>query len=269
MKTSFEDWLLIKESKDIFGFEKAKLYSAESKSSEEKPIGAISIESMMNELLKFKLNDQKPFSKFVNHIQWGEHNGATQMVISPLGSFKSIIRRLQTDLTGKPVWICKNILPYKDVMEANLKIDENLAHMLFEKIEHANEKQLESAIGDYVDLENLTVKLIQECQKTRFMPKLFIFTRAKEIKPNEHYIIEFELKGQGIEAPGSSRVEAFNIHLQYDPKKGIIRSFGHEIQSPTKGHKWMPMPSEWDECFSPAQPVIEIIDSICGALSTY
>jgi hypothetical protein len=268
MKISFKNWLLI-ESKDIFGFEKPKNNQVDTYKKEENPIIPISIELMMDQLLKFNLNEQKPFSKFINHVQWGKHNGATQMVVSPLGSFKSIIRRLQTDLEGNDVWICKNILPYKDVMEANLRIDDNLAYLLFEKIEQANEKQLESAIGDYVNLENITLKLMQQCQKPEYLPKLFIFKGAKEIKANEHYIIYFEIKGHGVEAPGANRVEMFAINMSYNPKSGIIRSTGNEIQSPIKGHKWIPVPSEWDEYFSPAQPNEEIINSICGALRTY
>jgi hypothetical protein len=61
----------------------------------------------------------------------------------------------------------------------------------------------------------------------------------------------------------------FEINMSYNPKTGLVRSFGHDVQSPMKGHVWYPQPSEWDEYFSPAQDVSEIVDSICGALSTY
>ena len=267
MGISFRNWLL-EEAKDIFGFDRIR-YPISNKEEKEDPIKPISIELMMNELLKMELNDQKPFSKFINHIQWGEHNGATQMVISPLGSFKSIIRRLQTDLTGCPVWLCKNILPYKDILDADIVVDENLAHMLFDKVQKNNDKQLESAIGGYSDLEGLVLKLVSECQKPKFLPPLFIFMGVKEIKHNENYLIWFECRGQGAEAPNAARVEMFEINMSYNPKTGLVRSFGHDVQSPMKGHVWYPQPSEWDEYFSPAQPVSEIVNSICGALSTY
>lgn len=267
MRLSFKNW--INESKDIFGFEKINNQISPVEVQDEEPIVPINIENMMNELLRMPLNETHPFSKFTNHIQWGRHNGATQMVVSPLGSFKSIIRRLQTNLEGNQVWICKKILPYKDVMHANLRIDENLAHKLFEEIEKTNEKQLESAIGSYSNLENLVVQLVRESQKSYVLPKLFIFTGVKEIKHNENYIMHFECKGQGVETPGSGRLEMFAIDMSYNPKTGLIRSIGHDVQSPKKGHKWTPQPSEWDEYFSPAQDNKEIINCICGALSTY
>lgn len=265
---TFKDYILQEQRKDIFAFEKSPPSSRESQI-DETPIEPINIELMMNELSRFKLNEQKPFSKFLNHIQWGKYNGATQMVVSPLGSFKSIIRRLQTNLEGNDVWICKRILPYKDIMHANLKIDENLAHLLFEEIEKISETQLESAIGDYGDLEKLVTKLSQEVQKPKILPKIFIFMGTKEIKYNEHYIIYFELTGQGVEAPTANRVEMFAIEMCYNNKTGLIKSFGHDVQSPKKGHRWYPQPSEWEEYFSPAQPLKEITNSICAALSTY
>jgi hypothetical protein len=269
MRISFKDWLL-QETKDIFGFN--NLLTTDDRnliSNDSPPIQPISIELVMNELSRFKLNETIPFSNFLNHIQWGRHNGSTQMVISPLGSFKSIIRRQQSNLLGEQVWICKRVLPYKDIMEADLKIDENLAHMLFEEIQKISDNQLESAIGDYKNLEGLVTKLSQDVQRQNVIPSSFIFMGTKEIKHNEHYIIHFELKGQGVEAPSSNRVEMFAIEMSYKPSTGIIRSFGHDVQSPTKGHLWYPQPSEWDECFSPAQSIKEINNCICSALSTY
>ena len=269
MKISFKNWLL-QENKDIFGFNKLLTTENEpSISNDAKPIEPISIELVMNELLRLKLNESLPFSNFLNHIQWGRHNGSTQMVISPLGSFKSIIRRQQTNLLGEQVWICKRILPYKDIMNADIKIDENLAHMLFYEIQKIHDDQLESAIGDYKNLEGLVIKLSQDVQRQNVIPSSFIYMGTKEIKHNEHYIIHFELKGQGIEAPNSNRIEMFAIEMAYNPLTGLIKSFGHDVQSPTKGHLWYPQPSEWEEYFSPAQSIKEINNCICSALSTY
>jgi len=266
MRISFKNWLM-RETNDIFGFQKTDNEKIEVQ--DDKPIKPINIELIMNELLKMPLNGIMPFSKFLNQIQWGENNGAIQMVISPLGSFKSIIRGMQVDLEGNQAWICKSILPYQDIPDANIQIDEDMAHMLFEIIEQTNQKQLESAIGNYSNLENLVVKLANETQRKKFMPEIFIFRGVKEIKHNEHYIIHFECRGQGVEAPGSGRLEMFAIEMTYNTKNGLIRSFGHDIQSPKKGHVWYPQPSEWDEYFSPAQPPSEIVNCICSALSTY
>jgi hypothetical protein len=101
------------------------------------------------------------------------------------------------------------------------------------------------------------------------MPEIFIFSGVKEIKKDENYLIEFDLRGQGVEAPGSARVERFVIDMSYNPKTGMIKSFGHDIQSPTRGHVWYPQPSEWEELFSNGQDAKEIVETIGAALSTY
>ena len=141
------------------------------------------------------------------------------------------------------------------------------ANKLFEEIEEI--KQLESAIGNYSNLENLVVNLTKRCQNPNVIPKIFIFKGVREVKHNENYVIYFECKGQGAETPGSGRLEQFCIDMSYNRKTGLIRSYGHDVQSKMKGHSWTPQPSEWDEYFSPAQSVREITDCICSALSTY
>ena len=262
--TTFKKWLL---KEDIFGFDKLLINQPKKTEEEESPIVPINIELVMEPLLKMPLNDKLPNLKFINQIQWGEHNGAIRMVISPLGSFKSIIRGMQTDLEGNESWICKKIIPYKDIMAADIQDDENLANKLFEEIEEI--KQLESAIGNYSNLENLVVNLTKRCQNPNVIPKIFIFKGVREVKHNENYVIYFECKGQGAETPGSGRLEQFCIDMSYNRKTGLIRSYGHDVQSKMKGHSWTPQPSEWDEYFSPAQSVREITDCICSALSTY
>jgi hypothetical protein len=239
---SFKNWLL---KEDIFGFDKLFKIDAPKAVQDDIPITPLNIEVTIETLLKMPLKEQAPFSRFVNEIQWGNYNGAIRMVISPLGSFKSIIRTMQTNLEGNQTWICKKIIPYKDLMHANIENHEDLAHKLFGKIEEIN--QFESAIGNYNNFESLVVKLVHECQRPNIMPELFIFRGVKEIKHNENYIIYFECRGQGVETPGSGRLEIFSIDMSYNPKTGLIRSYGHDIQSRTKGHSWTPQPSEWDE----------------------
>jgi hypothetical protein len=260
---SFKKWL--NESKDIFAFNKNQSINIDQ---EKNPIKSINIENINKSLLKIELYEQKPFSRFVNEVQWGSHNGAIRLTISPLGSFKSIIRRLQTDLEGNQVWICKDVIPYKDINDSNPELDESISNDLFDRIQKIYENQLESAINDYDNLKNLAIKCAKECNKPKNLPEIFIFNGITEVK-NNHYIISFELKGQGVEGPNSVRIEQFNINLIYERNKGLIRSFGNEIDSPIKGRLWRPAPSEWDEYFSPAQSSNEIIECIVKILKTY
>ena len=78
--TTFKKWLL---KEDIFGFDKLLINQPKKTEEEESPIVPINIELVMEPLLKMPLNDKLPNLKFINQIQWGEHNGAIRMVISP------------------------------------------------------------------------------------------------------------------------------------------------------------------------------------------
>jgi len=262
----FKQWFL---KEDIFGFEKIKNNNYQEKKEDEDPIIPFNLEEIMKDLSYIKNNDTLPFSNFINHIQWGKNNGSFQIGISPLGSFKAFIRRLQTDLEGNSVWICKKIIPYKDIMHSDVIKEKKLAFYLFDKIKELEENNLESPISDYKNLENLVVKIARDCQKEKNMPPTLIFTGIREIKRNINYIIHFESKGQGVEVPSQNRLEMFAIDISYDPKKGLIRSMGYEVQSPQKGHKWEIVPSDWDEVFSPAQSMSEISDCTCAALRGY
>lgn len=264
---TFKKWLL-KEDADIFGFEKTRK-KVNAESLDDNPILPINCEVVIETMMREKINGEAPFSAYADQIQWGRNPGAVRMVISPLGSFKSIFRKLHLDLEGREVWVCKNILPYKDIANSNFQFDENFAMGLFEKIEEIADQEINAPSHDYNKLENLTIKIARQSSRLDIKPELFIYRGITQIKKNENYLIEFECRGQGVETPGSGRLERFVIDMSYSPKTGMIRSFGHDIQSPTKGHVWYPQPSEWDEYFSSSQPEKEIIDAITAVLSTY
>lgn len=266
MKT-FKNWL-ISEGKDLFGFERD---SAEPKRKveDESPITPISADIILEYLHSRDIDGHKCFSDSHDHVQWGRHPGAVQMVISPLGSFKSIIRKLQVDLLGEQVWVCKEIVPYKEILKATVKLDEDVAEDIFEKLSAHWKCDVEAPSGDYAGLEHLTIKVAEACRRKDVIPELFVYRGVRMMDRNRRYNIHFELAGQGVEAPGSSRVEQFSIDMVYEKDSGMIRSFGYDIQSPTKGHVWRPQPSEWDEKFSPSQDENQIVAAICAALSTY
>lgn len=264
---TFRQWLL-NEKADIFGFERP-IAQKTPEDPYDGPIIPMKPEVLIETMMKETIRGQEPFSAYADQIQWGKSPGALRMVISPLGSFKSIIRKLQLDLEGRETWVCKSIIPYKDLMHANKRFDENFAMDLFEKIEQIGDLEIEVPKENYKGLRNLTIALASHCRKKDILPEVFIFSGVKEIKKDENYLIEFDLRGHGVEAPGSARVERFVIDMSYNPKTGIIKSFGHDIQSPTKGHKWYPQPSEWEELFSSGQESREIVEIIGSALRTY
>lgn len=263
MKT-FKQWLL---NEDIFGFEKRR--PKENVVLDQSPILPINTQIIIETLIESEVSGKEAFSDYPDQIQWGKNPGAIQMVISPLGSFKSIIRRLQVNLEGKQVWTCKRIVPYKDILKANKQIDEDVAHDLLDVIKEVNKDQIEAPYSEYNKLESLTLKTANYCRRKDIIPEIFIYRGIKQIKKNENYLIFFECRGQGVESPGSARLEQFIIDMSFNPKTGMIKSFGHDVQSPTRGHVWYPQPSEWEEYFSPSQKDNEIYEAIGAALSTY
>ena len=262
---TFIQWL--ENSGDIFGFE-GKRHEKPSEVNED-PIIPVDAGVIIETMLGTDIGGRKAFSDYPAQIQWGREPGAMQMVITPLGSFKSIVRKLLTNLKGESVWACKKIIPYKDIMHANVRFDEAFAMDLFEQIEEISKGEMEAPVLDYDGLESLTLKVANRCVRNDVMPEIFVFRGVRAIKKNENYVIFFEPRGHGVEAPGSARLEQFMIDMSYDGKTGMVRSFGHDVQSPTKGHVWYPQPSEWDEYFSPTQDKNEIADAISSAFRTY
>jgi len=262
----FKQWIL--NESDIFGFEKEKSHK-KSDTKGESPIVPINTEIVMNAMMKVEINNVEPFSLFLDEIQWGREVGAVKMVISPLGSFKSIVRKLSTDLEGNKAWICKRILPYNDLLHVTQAFDENIAHEVLKEIEIVSKEETELAQKEYNGLEKLTTKLAAFCRRGDIIPEIFIYKGIKQIKKNENYLIYFECNGHGVETPNSGRLEQFIIDMSYDKKTGLIRSIGHDVQSKTRQHLWAPQPSEWDEYFLPKQSEKEIISCVGAALSTY
>lgn len=263
---NFKKWVLIKESKDIFGFDK-KTNELKNIIINNDPIKNLDSETIVNFLLKFKLNDVEPFSEFSNQIQWGNENGALKMIIGPLGSFKTIIRRKQTNLEGNTSWICKKIIPYQEFVEENIHNEEEFANLIFEKIQKINENKFESAIDDYKNLKHLVVSIARKCQHQDVMPKELIYRGIREVNEN-NYLIYFEARGHGVEVPDFNRLEQFIIDMSYNKKQGFIRSIGHEVLSPMKQHLWTVGLSDWDEVFVPSQNE-EIVNQVTNALKTY
>jgi len=265
---SFKRWFL-REGKDIFGFERLRLEADPPETVEDKPIKPINSDLVMEFMMRSKIGGVEPVLEFSNQIKWGDDPGSMMMVISPLGSYKSIVRRLQLDLEGREVWTCQRIFLYKDLANASEQFDDKLANYIFEHIEKIHGDEIKAPSHDYDGLKRLILKTARTCSRKDVLPDLLLYRGIKEVEENRRYIIFFECRGQGVETPGSSRLEQFAITMSYNPSTGMIRSFGNDIQSPTKGHKWYPQPSEWDEYFSSGKKDSDIVDCVAAAFSSY
>ena len=264
---NFRNWM-VSEGKDLFGFDRRKDPEIK-KDRDDMPIDPIDADTIMESLMSRKIDDMEAFSNFHDQVQWGRNPGAIQMVISPLGSFKSIIRRLQDNLLGERVWVCKKVMPYRDLLNAKISSEQDMTDIMFEAIEKCGAGEMEPADREYSGLEKLTLRVAGDARKEAIKPELMVFRGVRMVEKDRHYNIHFECRGHGVEAPGGMRLEQFSIDMAYDPNAGMIRSFGYGIQSPTRQHLWQVQPSEWDEIFSPHQNEEEIVSCICSAFSTY
>lgn len=265
---TFKEWMEKRE--DIFGFEKTQEKDSIQAEKPENPIMHVDVEHVLEELSEYKINGQKGKSSFTNEVHWGDEIGALKLILSPAGSGKAIILGKQSNLENKDCWICKSIIPYVNLEDASFRDDENLADILYKKIKEV--KSIETPKSNYSNLEKLTIKLSRKCCKPDKLPKLFIYMGIREVEKDKNYIIKFECRGQGAEAPGEgggNRLEMFAIQMSYDEETGLIRSMGYEVTSPMKGRKWEPQPSDWDENFSPRQSSDEICEAIANALSIF
>lgn len=260
---TFKEWVIL-EKRDIFGFQNRDDVDMRHPQAEI-PLKQLDSELLIKELWR-PIGMKQPSSNFNDGITWGEINmgEAIHLDISPLGSLKIITRRITNDLEGNKTWVCKDIMPlpdgHYDGEETALAID------VFKKVNEINKSPNDSPKREY-DLEHLAAKLGGAIKMERPV-KIMVFNKIHRLNEN-HYIISMNVNGHGVEAPGSSRLEQFHIHLFFDKDRGLIRSFGTGIESPTKGHLWSPQPSEFDEHFAPTQKNEEIISAIVNALSTY
>jgi len=262
----FKKWLL---KEDIFGFEQKVKYQNTKSEPCDQPIVNINSDLVVEYMMSQNIRGMKPKLQFSNQVQWGEETGAIRIKLSPIGSFKIFIRKLQPNLEGTNIWVCKKILEFKELVKSNDSICEQIASSIFDLIEEIESQSINAVNPEYKGLEGLTRKLAANVSRRDIMPSLFIYKGVYPAKEQNNWLVVFECRGHGVEAPEGNRLEQFNIDMSYNPKTGMIRSFGQNIESPVKGHRWYPQPSEWDEYFSSGQSEKEIIEAISVAFKTF
>jgi len=249
-----------------FGFAQQKDDYKTYKDDDQYPIDPLDVQEMLSEIMRMPpINSYKPRQKMADTLEWGNEIGAMILDISPLGSFKSTVRRKITDLQGEVRWICKRVQPLKE--EDINKNELNKADDLYKDVLEASKGMIDSAQPEYEDWRTLVRRLYT---KTRLQFPSYVFFSPKIKQLDENYFkIYFGVKGHGVEAPSATRVEQFDIDLLFDKNKGLIRCWGYDIDSPSNQHKWAPQPSEWDEWFAPSQDLDEIVEAIINNLMVY
>lgn len=260
---TFQNWMF-HEGKDIFGFEKDKKDLSQVENPKDAlPIIDVSTTRIVENLSNWRINHKNVIAEWGNQVQWGEGPGALMATFTPLGSFKTIIRKLNFDLEGNPTWICKGIIPLNYI---RLRTEENIASLIHERVLDIDSQEIDSPSEEFPEFDKLIYKLASAVK--RYAPDIFVFESVKQLD-RWHRLIYMSLRGAGSGAPGGNRVNEFIIECNFKPKMGLLRIFGYDVQSPMKVHSWISQPSEFDEYFAPTQNETEIIDAIVSALRTY
>lgn len=259
----FKTWLL-SEKADIYGFE-GNQRKIDPLVTNELPIIPVVSDKLMEELCRHDLGVKKAKWDWNNLVEWGRgETGDLHVELSPLGSYKAVVRRKINDLEGTPIWICKAIHPIGETgRDTN---EQAMADQLMEEIQKFDDQMVEMPVHEYDDMPRLVETLARKVIKAT--PKFMRFGGVMKNEKN-HYTIILNPNGYGAEAPGSRRVEEFLIEMVFYPVAGVIRSWAYDVSSPMKNHRWDIEPSEWDEKFCPTQSIDEITDAIANAFYTY
>lgn len=263
----FKKWAMM-ENRDIFGFRGSREEGVSSEPQDE-PIIGISTNVVVEYMMSHPIRGLDPFMIFSNEIQWGTETGAIKMKLSPLGSFKVVINKLQPNMEGVQTWVCKRIISYEEILHSTKRFDERIASEMMEAIQEIELQQVNAPDPEYNGIEGLTRKIARRVSRQDIMPEIFIYMGVQQAKTPNNWLVVFECRGHGVEAPEGHRLEQFHINMSHNPETGMIRSFGQNIESHKKVHQWAPQPSEWDEYFSTGQPEEEIINAVASAFTTF
>lgn len=252
----------------MFGF-KSKSELNEPMEPQDLPIKGINSDTVVEYMMSKNLGEKQPSLQYSNQVQWGEDTGAVRIKISPIGSFKIFIRKLQPNLEGVQTWACKKIVAYEEILNSKKSFDEKIAFEMMNMIEEIAKEEINAPNPEYEGIEGLTRRVARTASRADVIPDIFLYRGVVKSNIPNNWLVVFECRGHGVEAPEGHRLEQFNIDMSFNPRTGMIRSIGRNIESPTKGHKWSIQPSEWDEYFSSGQPEKEIIEAICSAFKTF
>lgn len=246
----------------MFGFQKKADPSSEQKEPEN-PIDQFNIEALHDFLVERSLGQIRPRSRYVNEVVWGEQPGAIRYWIGP--TYFTAVERLGTDLEGNRLWYTKKAFQINRGGYGGY--ERIVAQEMFEQLEEVYHENPDSPSSEYKDLKRLVMVMADKLRKS--CRPIFMLNKIVEHSENR-YLICFNVRGQGVEAPGHQRVEQLTVDMNYYPKAGYLRGLVYSIESPTGGaHEWAVTASQIDLNFMPSQSQDEIIEPIAMSLRYY
>lgn len=262
---NFKNWILTENFKDIFGFGKSKIEKKDS--FDERFVTKPNL--IMKSLLKRNLSGKESILNFNNELVWqNDTNDKIKLLITPYGSLRAVIKRINRNKIGEEIWITKYV---HLLIDSDKKInEEDEADKLFNVIEKINDDEIDSSIKD-INFEKYVLK-IAESLKMKRPCKWMVFDKVRKVKEN-YYIICFNMTGSGLESSAgsgpSNKIEQYQINLIYDEKTGVMRCFGTSIESSKKTSQWKNGIPDWDENFLTSQRFEEVLSCIFNSLKSF
>lgn len=248
----FKTWL---EGWEGFGVGR-KVDPTTSSHESENPIDGFDVEEMHDILIERGLGPMRPQSKFINEIVWGDQPGAIRYRLGP--QWVMTLDRLATDLEGNRKWFTKRALQINRSGYGGY--EQLVAQEVYDGLEKLYETPNDSPISSFTGLRQLAISMAEKVRRT--CRPVFMFQKIIEHSQNR-YLICFEVRGGGVEAPSQQRVEELVIDANYYPNQGDIRVLVYTVQSATgRAHEWAIQPSEYDFSFLPTQGKEEIIEPV-------
>lgn len=251
------------EANDIFGFQPTRAHDERDDNMLSRPIRQFDIETMMEILSHKKIGPHTPDMPFTNIIRWGTQPGAIKLEIDTGYTF--YIKKLGMDKQGHPRWVTKRMFQLNRQGYGGL--EDKVAEEIHEYIENYYDGLLDGPVEDYKDLENLVSNIYNKLKRTA---KVIFLPEGIRKLSDDAYIIQFGVRGQGVEEMDHRRVEQNQTLISYDREQGTIRITNYNVTSPTGGaHEWTLGTNDLDVYFFPTQSRDEISECISIQLKYY
>jgi len=255
----FKKWF-IKESrvygyKDIFGFEK-EFFPIKRRDSE-KPIKTFDTEQMIESLGRLQVGQLLPEVKYMNEVHWGKGNGAIRVWTGTKGGL--MIERMGMDLLGNPRWITKRRF---QINQSGIGgFETTITEEVMDEVQKVHESIIDSPQNDFEGAEHLVLKLGSALKRTMSEQLYYIGIRKLT---NENFIIRFQVRASGVQAPQQKRIEENHTQVFYEKKSGTIKITNYNIESSLGQHKWEVRPSQIEWYFFPTQNEEEIVQAVAN-----
>lgn len=269
IKMLFSEWLG-KSPEEKFGF-RPKLQLQNKPFYLEQPMEPFKSTELLKELVNLGQINQRRISKnWDTELLYGEGVGKMQVDVSPLGSFKIILRRYINDLKGNYTGICRYVQPLVNDFNhkgPNDPTEQVIADKLHQKLTEMDAEPLPTPMsGKVKEFEKVVHRFASAIKNDH--PLVLVYEGLNRMDEN-NYLMSFTYRGFGNGLPNSNKAEKFLINWQYMPTEGLIRTWGYEVVSKSVTRTFIPTPSEWDEYFTPTQPSEVIVGCIKEAFMTY